>query len=143
MSSIKTIVTLALITALSIASIGCSDSTDPVAAVDVPIVIDTAPPAVPANFQLAFDGAVVTLTWEENTTDADFDGYILSRINAGQVTELVATRGFFLTYTDTPALGVNYYQIYAVDVSGNQSAVATAMYNRTVPKDHEDLELDF
>jgi len=141
MSSIKTIVTLALITALSIVSIGCSDSTDPVA-IDPPVVIDTAPPAVPANFELAYDGGVVTLSWEENTTDADFDGYILSRDNNGDITDLVSTRGFFLSYTDTPAMGLNIYQIYAVDLVGNQSAVASVSYQRS-GEHHDDIDIQF
>jgi len=82
MSSIKTIVTLALITALSIVSIGCSDDATSPVTVDPPaVVVDTAPPAVPSNLATYYDAGLVTLSWDANTTDSDLAGYILRRDN--------------------------------------------------------------
>jgi len=128
MSSIKTIVTLALITTLSIVSIGCSDSTSPVTVVDPPVVIDTAPPAVPSNLESAFADGLVTLSWAANTTDADLAGYVLTRDNYGEVTTLVGSPSVFQSFQDAPAMGLNVYEIYSVDTSGNASAVASIEY---------------
>ncbi len=130
MSSIKTIVTLALITALSIASIGCSDSTDPVTVVDPPIVvIDTAPPAIPANLAVAYIDGLVSLTWDINTTDSDLAGYVLRRDNYGDLTTLVGSPSVYQSYQDDPAVGMNVYEIYSVDLVGNESAVASINYH--------------
>jgi hypothetical protein len=130
MSSIKTIVTLALITALSIVSIGCSDSTDPVAVVADPpvVVVDTAPPAVPANLDALFADGLVTLSWDANNTDADLAGFVLRRDNYGEITSLVGSPTIFQSYQDAPAVGLNTYEIYSVDQVGNESAIASIEY---------------
>ncbi len=130
MSSIKTIVTLALITALSIVSIGCSDSSDPVAVVVDPpvVVVDTAPPAVPAHLDALFADGLVTLSWDTNNTDADLAGFVLRRENYGEITTLVASPTIFQSYQDAPAVGLNTYEIYSVDQVGNESAIASIEY---------------
>lgn len=128
MSSIKTIVTLALITTLSLVSIGCSDSTDPVTVVDPPIVIDTAPPAVPSNLASAYAEGFVTLSWDTNTTDSDLAGFVLTRDNYGELTTLVGSPSVFQSFQDAPAMGLNIYEIYSVDTTGNASAVASIEY---------------
>ncbi len=138
MSSIKTIVTLALITALSIGSIGCSDTTDPVTVADPPVVIDTAPPAVPANLAAAYADGVVSLSWDANTTDADLAGFILRRDNYGEITELVASPSVFQSFQDSPALGLNVYEIYSVDLVGNESAISSIEYRVFGERDAEE-----
>ncbi len=138
MSSIKTIVTLALITALSIGSIGCSDTTDPVTVADPPVVIDTAPPAVPANLAAAYADGVVSLSWDANTTDADLAGFVLRRDNYGEITELVASPSVFQSFQDSPALGLNVYEIYSVDLVGNESAISSIEYRVFGERDAEE-----
>lgn len=128
MSSIKTIVTLALITALSIVSIGCSDTTDPVTVVDPPVVIDTAPPAVPANLDSDYADGQLTISWDANTTDSDLAGFVLRRDNYGVITELVASPAILQSFQDSPAVGLNIYEIYSVDQVGNESAIASIEY---------------
>ncbi|MCP4290347.1 MAG: hypothetical protein GY780_00755 [bacterium] len=127
MSSIKTIVTLALITALSLMTIGCSESDSIIA----PAVVDTAPPAVPSNLAAEFDDGQISLSWDANTTDADLAGFIVSRSNYGEVTVLVASPSIITSFDDDPALGQNIYQVYSVDLTGNASAVATVEYHRS------------
>jgi hypothetical protein len=51
MASTKTIVTMICITLISLVAVGCSDDSSPVAQASV----DTAPPAVPANLNVAYD----------------------------------------------------------------------------------------
>ncbi len=126
MSSIKLIVTLALITTLSLVSIGCSDDTTSI--VDPPVV-DTAPPAVPSNLGAAYVDGLITLTWDANTTDADLAGFIVSRDNYGVMTSLVASPSIIQSFEDSPAMGLNTYQVYSVDLVGNASAVASVDYN--------------
>ena len=128
MSSIKTIVTLALITTLSIVSIGCSDdvtSPTPIA-VDPPVVVvDTAPPAVPSNLTSDFARGQLVLSWDANTTDSDLAGFVLRRDNYGVITTLVGSPTVFQSYQDTPAMGLNVYEIYRVDLVGNESAISS------------------
>jgi len=138
MSSIKLIVTLALITTLSLVSIGCSDDTTSI--VDPPVVVveDTAPPAVPANLGAEFYDGEITLSWDQNTTDSDLAGFIVSRDNYGVVTSLVSTPTILQSIDDSPAMGLNIYQVYSVDQVGNASAVATVEYRRIGRHDPEE-----
>ncbi len=126
MSSIKLIVTLALITTLSLVSIGCSD--DSTTSIVDPPAVDTAPPAIPANFDAAFAGDQITLSWDQNTTDSDLAGFIVSRDVYGEITALVATPTILSSFQDTPVPGRNIYQIYSVDLTGNASAVASVVH---------------
>ncbi len=143
MSSIKLIVTLALITTLSLVSIGCSDDTTSI--VDPPIVVveDTAPPAVPANLAAEYSDGQITLSWDQNTTDADLAGFIVNRDNYGDVTSLVSSPTILQSFDDNPAMGLNVYQVYSVDLVGNASAYATVEYHRIGRHDpEEDLTQD-
>lgn len=140
MSSIKAISTLALITIISLAFIGCSsDDSSSVA----PTTVDTAPPAVPANLEATYYDGTLTLTWAENTTDADLAGFIIERDYYGDVTELQASPGLGTSFEDSPLMGLNVYNVYSVDLTGNQSAVASVEYHRTgrhLPDEEIDLQ---
>ncbi len=137
MSSIKLIVTLALITTLSLLSVGCSSDDSPTSIVDPP-VIDTAPPAVPANVDAAYSNGQVTLSWDQNSTDADLAGFVVDRVNNGVTTSLVASPTMLQNFQDSPALGLNVYQVYSVDLTGNASAIATAEYHLAGQRPVED-----
>ncbi len=122
MASNKKIMTLMIITLVGLAFAGCSDSdTSPTA-----VAIDTAPPAVPTNLDVDYSSGVATISWAANTVDADLAGYIVDREKNSVRESLVSTPALITTYVDSnPLIGVSQYIIYAVDTSGNRSAVAT------------------
>ena len=128
----KKIVTLALITLVGLAFVGCSDNnTQPTAA-----VIDTAPPALPANINMAYSSGVATISWDVNNVDQDLAGYVVMREQNDVSKPLVATPAMIQSYTDsTPLSGTSQYHVYAVDTSGNQSGVSTTYL--TVKQDDE------
>ncbi len=105
------------------ALVGCSsDSTSPTGT-----TIDTAPPAVPSDLSgQSWDGAVV-LNWAPNTSDADFAGFRVYRVNGDRRATLVSTPMPQNWYVDQhPLVGVeNVYEVTAVDLSGNESAYTT------------------
>jgi len=101
-------------------------------------VIDTAPPAVPANLAAAYADGVVSLSWDANTTDADLAGFVLRRDNYGEITELVASPSVFQSFQDSPALGLNVYEIYSVDLVGNESAISSIEYRVFGERDAEE-----
>nr|MEE4268570.1 hypothetical protein [Candidatus Krumholzibacteria bacterium] len=137
MASSKKIVALFCITLISLVAVGCSDDSSPV---QTQTPIDTAPPAVPAAVNVEYDG-VATVTWAANTTDDDLDGYVVTRDCYGQVTDLIATPTNVTSYEDpAPQLGINVYNVYAVDTSGNQSAVASATLVRTSQHTPHDIQ---
>jgi hypothetical protein len=118
----KKMIATTLILGLMVAATGCSDSRNPVTAVP-----DTAPPALPSNLEVAFEGGVAVVSWAPNTVDGDLAGYIVMRERQGVTQTLVATPTLMTSYADaTPLLGSSAYHVYAVDTSGNQSAVVTA-----------------
>lgn len=119
----KKMIAIFLILGLVAMATGCSDSdtVSPVAATP-----DTAPPALPSNLDVEFTGAVAVVSWDISTLDADLAGYIVTRECNGDTDALVATPTFMTTYEDAaPLLGASYYHVYAVDTSGNESAVVT------------------
>ncbi len=136
MASSKKIVTLVLIGLVALAFTGCSsDDSNPAA-----VVVDTAPPAVPANLDLDYAAGAATITWAENTVDSDLAGYVISRENNGTTVALVGSPALMTSYVDNnPPLGANHYSIYAVDTSGNQSAIATV--NLAISAGHQIAEL--
>lgn len=122
MASSKKITTLVLIALVALAFTGCSsDDSNPAA-----VAIDTAPPAVPANLDLSYTAGTATLSWAQNNVDNDLAGYIVTRENNGSTTALVASPALMNSYVDsTPPAGISHYNVYAVDTSGNQSAVVS------------------
>lgn len=136
MASSKKILALICITLVGFAFTGCSDDSATPAAP----AIDTAPPAVPANLDLAYDGAAAVISWDNNTVDADLAGYIVVRERNGVSENLVASPALIHTYVDAaPLLGASMYHVYAVDAAGNQSAVSTTYL--TVSRGHQVGEL--
>jgi hypothetical protein len=117
----KKMIAVFLILGLVAMATGCSDSNSPVAATP-----DTAPPALPSNLDVEYTGAVAVISWDISSLDADLAGYVVTRECNGDVDHLVATPTFMTTYEDSaPLLGASYYHVYAVDTSGNESAVVT------------------
>jgi hypothetical protein len=122
MVSKKMIVTFMLIAATTLVGAGCSD--------DNPVTpttpIDTAPPAVPANLNVEYSSQMANISWDMSTVDPDLAGYIVTREHAGITEILVGTPAMISSYQDPdPPAGTSLYHVYAVDQSGNQSAVAT------------------
>jgi hypothetical protein len=69
---------------------------------------------------------VATISWDANVVDSDLAGYIVTRERQGESETLVATPTLLTTYTDeAPVVGSSSYHVYAVDTSGNESAVST------------------
>lgn len=128
MANNKKIVSLVLMCMVGILATGCSDD-NPTSVGQV----DTAPPAVPSNLRSTFDyaaGAAV-ITWAENTVDGDLAGYVVTRENAGVVVAIVPTPQMIQAVEDADVCrGINTYNVYAVDLAGNQSAVAQAVVTR-------------
>jgi len=120
----KTMIKILMLLALIALASGCG-SDDPAA----PVSIDTAPPAVPTNLAADYipGQGGVTLSWDANTVDADLAGYVVDKVHQGVTTALVATPIMVPTCQDpNPANGVTTYYVYAVDLAGNESAVAMA-----------------
>ncbi len=122
MSSIKAIMTLALITVISLAFIGCSeDGTAPLNA------IDTAPPAAPAGLSMTVYNGAVALSWEANTTDADFANFVVQRTYHNDTTTLQTSTA--TSFREQAPIGLNVYKVYSVDLAGNASAVVSVQYD--------------
>lgn len=131
MVSNKKIVTLVLITVVGLAFTGCSDNET--ASVVAPVVIDTAPPAVPAEVDAYFSGDSAVITWAQNSVDSDLAGFIVVRDRYGVSSDLVASPAMINSYIDhNPLAGVTTYHVYSVDTSGNQSAVSSTSLTRSV-----------
>jgi hypothetical protein len=121
MATRKTILAVICIGLVGLAVTGCSDDTDTPTAIPA----DSAPPAVPANLQLDYDGSAAFLSWDANTVDADLAGYVIVRENNGNA-QTISTSPQIHHYVDVnPPLGATIYQVSAVDAAGNRSAVAT------------------
>ena len=136
MASKKKIMTLMLIALVNLAFIGCSDSDDNPAAV----VLDTAPPAVPAELDLQYSDGSATISWAQNTIDSDLAGYIVTRERYGVVEDMVSAPALINSYIDAnPMSGSSEYHVYSVDTSGNASAVSTTYL--TVALSHQSGEL--
>jgi len=120
MASNKKFITLALIALVALAFTGCSsDDSNPAA-------IDTAPPAVPANLNLDYVDGAATISWAQNNVDSDLAGYVVIREKNGSSNTLVSSPALMNSYVDnSPLIGASQYHVYAVDNSGNQSAIAT------------------
>ena len=125
MAGYKTLLTLVFIGLISLLATGCGGGDDnPTTTAPV---VDTAPPGVPndpsAEFVRGGDETYVLINWADNTTDADFAGFQLSRINSDNTVDLTQTLLTDSTYRDYGApTGTNIYEIAAVDLVGNISA---------------------
>ena len=141
MASSKKIVTLICITMITLVAVGCSDDSNPVTATPA---VDTAPPAVPANVSAVYDSAegTVTISWAANTTDADLAGFIVTRDYYGTVEVLLGTPAMITEFEDTSsAIGISTYNVYSVDETGNQSAVASFQLVRAGYHQTHDLNM--
>jgi hypothetical protein len=120
----KTTTTILMLLALIALATGCSDD-DPAA----PVSVDTAPPALPTNFEAIYseaDGSV-HLSWDANTVDTDLAGYLVDKHYNGETSALFASPISSPSCFDAaPGAGVTQYYVWAVDFAGNQSAVASA-----------------
>jgi len=137
MVSKKMIVTFMLIAATTLVGAGCSDDNP----VNPTASIDTAPPAVPANLSVEYAAQTAYINWDMNTVDPDLAGYIVTREHNGITEILVGTPTLITSYEDAnPLVGTSLYHVYAVDQSGNQSAVATVTL--TVVTSHQTGDLN-
>lgn len=113
---------------LGLALTGCgSDPASPVA--ETSPVVDTAPPAVPVGLAAAPVNMDVKVTWQPNTTDTDFAGFMVYRIAFGQAWPMLdapSTETFFLD--DSPLRCSCSYAVTALDQNGNESAWVEVSY---------------
>jgi hypothetical protein len=129
---------LMIVLAMTIGAAGCgSDDNDispaaPVVPVDP---VDTAPPALPRGLTATYDpvNLEVVVTWNPNTTDADFANFLLTRASAGQEERRCVAmnpRSAVLETTEfvdsvQGDLGrLVTYRIASLDETGNMSAAA-------------------
>ncbi len=142
MTTSKKFIALICISLVSLIAVGCSDDSSPVS---TSTPVDTAPPAVPADLELNLADGAAVLQWAPNTTDSDLAGYIVERENMGNVTALVSAPAMINSYSDAnPVIGISHYSVYAVDESGNQSAVASAeLVIQAAHDDHRDIEMSY
>jgi len=138
MASNKKIVTMMLIALVGLAFAGCSDNDNDV--VPAP-TIDTAPPTLAGNLTMAYSDGAATISWNQNVVDTDLAGYVVLREQNDVSTELVGTPAMIHSYTDSnPLYGTSMYHVYAVDTSGNQSAVATVYLTLSPIRSKDELE---
>lgn len=117
----KTKLTLiGLLCLAALAGCGNDDVTRP------PVVVDTAPPAVPVGLYGEMMGTQVMVHWAPNTTDADLAGYMIYRVNRSRVAVMCDDPVTEAWYLDgRPMIGENTYRVTAVDLNGNESAYTT------------------
>ena len=127
MSRKNALIMLAALTAVALAA-GCGSSTQ------VPTAIDTAPPASPTGLSASGAPLGLLLSWEPNTTDADFAGFVVSRTVHGNETLLIDTPTDVTECVDpAPIAGcLNRYEVSSVDQSGNESAIALVLVDLSV-----------
>ena len=127
MASKNLILTLLCIAAMTFVVVGCGGDDDSPAAP----AVDTAPPALPSGVAVQYSPAQqsANLSWDQNVTDSDFAGFLVSRGSYDlEPVELVTQPQAANSYLDSDLDGagrqVTYY-IYSVDESGNVSAAAS------------------
>ena len=105
-------------------------------------MVDTAPPALPASLSVDYSSLqhTATVSWGQNVTDGDFEGFLVSRAsNRQDPVAIVSDPQAANSYQDDDLVDagrqVTYY-VYSVDTSGNVSAAATVsldLYDESVP----------
>jgi hypothetical protein len=128
MASKKLILILLCVIAMTFVVVGCGGDDDKSPAAPP---VDTAPPALPSGLsaQYSQDSQSATVSWDQNVTDSDFAGFLVSRSSYDMQPEaLVSEPQAANSYQDndlgTAGRVVTYY-VYAVDESGNVSAAST------------------
>jgi len=110
---------------LSLAAAGCGGDDDSHPASPV----DTQPPTLPTGLAAEFAAASqqIVLSWDANTTDADFAGYAVTRTCYDTTVDLVDVPQAANSFVDSAeGLGRQVtYNVYAVDQAGNASAAAS------------------
>jgi len=96
------------------------------ASLQVPHLLDTAPPATPTGASAALEGGVnVRMRWSANS-EPDLAGYLVYRALAagGPFTRLTGSAIAATNYLDAPAPDTlsAWYAVSAVDATGNESA---------------------
>ncbi|MCZ2835966.1 pectinesterase family protein [Modestobacter sp. VKM Ac-2985] len=90
---------------------------------------DTTAPAAPAGLAATVAPGAVTLDWADNA-ESDAAGYVVYRAltEAGSYARLTSSPITASTYLDNtvPVGSTGWYRVTAVDVTGNESAAATA-----------------
>lgn len=125
----KMFVSLMFIALISILAAGCSDDNT----TTVAPAIDTTPPGVPYNLVGNYNAQLssVLVSWGVNSVDTDLAGYVLQRAADGIYVDLVEEPAMIQSFQDfSPADGAATYNVFAVDFSGNASAVASISVNK-------------
>lgn len=142
MASKKTTLIIASLSIIALL-VGCGSDNDSNPAAPV---VDTAPPALPGNpaVQFTADQSTAIVTWDDNVTDADFAGFLVSRGSYdNDPVVLVGTPQTASQFADQLAQDcgrqVTYY-IYSVDTSDNVSAAATVTLEIPAPAGERGLD---
>lgn len=84
---------------------------------------DISPPSAPAHLSGTRSGSVVNLSWSASTDNVAVGGYNIYRSSDGiNFTKINTSLVTTTSYSDTSASPFVYYQVSAVDTSGNESA---------------------
>jgi hypothetical protein len=129
--------------AMTIGAVGCGSDND---SSSVAPPVDTAPPVLPSGLAVTYDAATldVVVSWDQNTTDADFAGFLVSRTAAGVTEELSDLPQVTNQFVDN-VMGVCRtltYRVASVDEVGNVSAAATVNLTIEVPRPRQQLNED-
>lgn len=128
---------LALALVAMIGATGCgSDDNTPLPSAP----IDTAPPVLPSGLLVSYDATTydVVVSWDPNTIDLDFAGFLVTRTIAGETVELINQPENVTTYEDNlQGIGRDViYRVYSVDETGNVSAAANVNVQIDLPQSH-------
>ncbi|NOY52345.1 MAG: hypothetical protein GXP58_01850, partial [Deltaproteobacteria bacterium] len=104
--------------------------------VEVPVTLDSTPPAAPATLTLTEQGSGIKAAWDASV-DADVVAYRLYQDATGTivpgVSRLIGETASLTLIDNMPAAGPNTYGVTAVDAVGNESAPTTAQIGVTLP----------
>jgi hypothetical protein len=121
--------------AMTIGAAGCGSDDNDNSPMAPPV--DTAPPVLPNGLTVTYDPASseVAVSWNPNTTDPDFAGYLVSRTVVGETEVLVDEPMKTTVYVDSVVgLGDKFtYRVSSVDASGNVSAAAVVNLQIELP----------